>query len=393
MMPVQVSACRGSVLEAGWFFIGPLCVEKVLQIFDRYLLKEVIGGWLAVTAVLTLVLVSNKLVRFLGDAAEGDIPGEVVFHLLGLQMMWYLVLVVPFALALGTVLGLGRLYRDNEMVVMSACGFGSVRIYRPLMTLGLLVAIVLAWFVLQVGPEVQDKSNRLRAAAAQQADLTVFSAGRFNELHKGQVTFYAERLSDDRERMENVFVVFRDKDKSDGTKHLLTARSAYRTTDAGSGDDFLVLVDGYRYEGIPGQGDYRVMQFGKYGVRVELPRTTEVVERHEATPTRELLQTDDLMGIAELQWRLALPLSVIALLLLAVPLSRSSPRQGRYGRLVLSVVLFIIYYNLLGTARVWVGRGVIPPVIGLWWVPLIPILLTVMLLRSERLLCRLGLQR
>ena len=357
------------------------------------MLKEVIGGWLAVTAVLTLVLVSNKLVRFLGDAAEGDIPAEVVFRLLGLQMMWYLVLVVPFALALGTVLALGRLYRDNEMVVMSACGFGFMRIYRPLMMLGLLVALVLAWFALQVSPEVQAKSNRLRAAAAEQADLTVFSAGRFNELHKGQVTFYAERLSDDRERMENVFVVFRDKDKQDRPKHVLTARSAYRMMDAGSGDDFLVLVDGHRYEGNPGEGNYRVMQFAKYGVRVELPRTTEVVERHEATPTHELLQTGDPMAIAELQWRVALPLSVLTLLLLAVPLSRSSPRQGRYGRLVTSVLLFIIYYNLLVTAKVWVGREVIPPVIGLWWVPLIPVLLTLVLLRSERLLCRLGLQR
>ncbi len=94
----------------------------MFQIFDRYLLKEVIGGWFAVTIVLTLVLVSNKLINYLGAAADGDIPGDVIFRLLGLQMVWYLVLVVPFALALGTVLGLGRLYRDNEMVVMSACG-------------------------------------------------------------------------------------------------------------------------------------------------------------------------------------------------------------------------------------------------------------------------------
>jgi len=364
----------------------------MLQIFDRYLLKEVISGWFAVTAVLTLVLVSNKLVQFIGDAAEGDIPGDVVLRLLGLQMVWYLVLVVPFALALGVVLGLGRLYRDNEMVVLSACGVGPGRIYRPLMILGVLVAVVLAWFALQISPEVQGMSNRLRATAQQEADLTVLSAGRFNELHRGQVTFYAERLSDDRDRMQNVFVVFRDGEEANGHSHLVTAESAYRTLDKATGDDFLVLVDGHRYEGTPGQADYRVMQFGKYGVRVELPGATEVIELRESAPTRQLLGSGDPMDIAELQWRLALPLSVIALVLLAVPLSRTSPRQGRYGRLVLAVLIFIIYYNLLGTAKSWVGRGVIPVEIGLWWVPLIPVLLTVLLLRADRLVYGPGLR-
>lgn len=364
----------------------------MFKIFDRYLLKEVVGGWFAVTVVLTLVLVSNKLVRYLGDAADGDIPGEVIFRLLGLQMVWYLVLVVPFALALGAVLGLGRLYRDNEMVVMSACGVGPARIYKPLLTLGAVVAVILAWFSLQIGPEVQGMSNRLKASASQQADLMVLGAGRFNELHKGQVTFYAERLSDDRDRMENVFVVFRDR-QSDAPAQMLSAKSAYRTLDEDTGEDFLVLVDGYRYEGEPGHADYRVMQFGKYGVRVELPRPADVSGLREAIPTRALLNSGEPEDIAEVQWRISLPVSVIALLLLAVPLCKSSPRQGRYGRLVLAVLIFIIYYNLLGTAKVWVGRGVIPPEIGLWWVPVIPVLLTVVLLRSERMICRLGLRK
>lgn len=365
----------------------------MFQIFDRYLLKEVIGGWFAVTIVLTLVLVSNKLINYLGAAADGDIPGTVIFRLLGLQMVWYLVLVVPFALALGTVLGLGRLYRDNEMVVMSACGVGPAKIYKPLLMLGVVVAVILAWFSLQVSPAVQGMSNRLKVTASQQADLMVLGAGRFNELHSGRVTFYAERLSDDRNRMENVFVVFRDSDEPDGTGQMLTAKSAYRMLDETSGNDFLVLVDGFRYEGQPGRADYRVMQFGKYGVRIELPRTGEIVEQRETLSTRELLASQDPADIAEVQWRLALPVSVITLLLLAVPLCKTSPRQGRYGRTVLAVLLFIIYYNLLGTAKVWVARGAIPPNIGLWWVPLLPVLLTIVLLRSERLVCKLGLRR
>lgn len=362
----------------------------MLRIVDRYLLKEVVSGWLAVTVVLWLVLVSNKLVRFLGDAADGDIPGDLVFSLLGLQMAWYLILIVPFALALGTVLGLGRLYRDNEMVVLSACGASTARIYRPLLTLACVVALVLAWLALFVGPEVQGQSSRLKDVARQQADMSVLGEGRFNELHSGRFTFYAERLSDDGDSMENLFIVVRGRD-ADTSSSMISARTAYRTQDSDSGDDFLVLVDGYRYEGTPGAADYRVMQFDRYGVRVDLPGGSEVVNEREALPSAQLLASDDLQDIAELQWRIALPLSCIVLAFLAVPLCMTAPREGRYGRLVLAVLLFVIYYNLLGAARVWVGRGDIPVAVGLWWVVLLPLLLGFILLQRNRLACRLGL--
>lgn len=365
----------------------------MLRIFDRYLLKEVVNGWLAVTVVLWLVLVSNRLVRYLADAAEGNIPGGLIFNLLGLKMVSYLVLVIPFALALGVVLGLGRLYRDNEMVVMSACGVGPGRIYRPLLGLAVVVAALLAWLSLYVNPELQGMSSRLRASAQQQADLTVLGAGRFNDLQGGRVTFYAERLSADRTHMENLFIMVRGKNGRERPSQLLTAQTARRTLDAETGDDFLILQDGYRYEGTPGEANYRIMQFGQYGVRIDLPDAVDPGDLREAVPTRRLLASDDPWDVAELQWRLSMPLSVIALVLLAVPLTRGGPRQGRYGRLVLAVLLFVVYYNLLGTAMVWVGRGAIPPLVGLWWVPLLPVVLTLLLYKGGRIACRLGLRR
>lgn len=365
----------------------------MLRIFDRYLLKEVVYGWLAVTVVLWLVLVSNRLVGYLADAAEGDIPGSLIFNLLGLQMIKYLVLVVPFALALGVVLALSRLYRDNEMVVMSACGVGPGRIYRPLLGLALMVAVLIAWLSLYVGPEIQGMSDRLKASAQQQADLTVFGAGRFNDLQGGRVTFYAERLSEDRAHMENLFIVVRGEADGERPSQLLTALTARRVLDSETGEDFLELHDGSRYEGTPGQADYRIMRFGSYGVRIDLPDTEAPGELRDGISTRRLLASSDLWDIAELQWRLSMPLSVIVLVLLAVPLTRGGPRQGRYGRLVLAVLLFVVYYNLLGTAKVWVGKGTVSPLVGLWWVPLLPVILTLLLYNGSRIACRLGLQR
>jgi len=363
----------------------------MFQVFDRYLLKEVIQGWLAVTLFLWLILVSNRLVRYLGDAASGEIPGDVVFKLLGLKMVWYLVHVVPFALALGVMLGLGRLYRDNEMTVMSACGVGPWRIYKPLFGFGVLVAVILAWLALYISPEVEGMSNRLAKTAKEQANLSVLGAGRFNEVQQGRFVFYAERLSDDKQNMENLFILIRSlKGKP---PQLLTARSAYRKIDAETGDNFLVLVDGYRYEGKPGRADYRIMQFSEYGVRIDFPDSVEVEEKTASIPTGVLMRSADPEEIAELQWRIAMPVSVIVLLLLTVPLSRSSPRQGRYGRMVVAILLFVIYYNFLATAKYWVSEGKVPSVIGLWWVPVLTLLLTMALLGGERLMCRLRWQR
>ena len=365
----------------------------MFRVFDRYLLKEVINGWLAVTLFLWLILVSNRLVRYLGDAVSGDIPGNVIFKLIGLKMVWYLVHVVPFALALGVVLALGRLYRDNEMTVMSACGVGPWRIYKPLLGFGIVLALILARLSLYASPEVQAMSFKLEKLAKQQADLTILGAGRFNELQKGRLTFYAERLSADKQNMENLFIVLRGKKGEEKLPQLLTAKSAYRKVDAETGDSFLVLVDGYRYEGKPGEANYRIMKYREYGVRIDLPGETEVQEKQESTPSAALLGSSDPKDIAELQWRLAMPVSVIVLLLLAVPLCKSSPRQGRYGRLVVAILLFVIYYNLLATAKHWVGEGTVPVVIGLWWVPVLPVLLTMVLLNSERILCLFRLRR
>jgi lipopolysaccharide export system permease protein len=135
------------------------------------------------------------------------------------------------------------------------------------------------------------------------------------------------------------------------------------------------------------------MEFDEYGVRIDLPGGDVTTTERSARPTAILLASSNPEDIAEVQWRLSMPLSVISLLLLAVPLSRSTPRQGRYGRLVIAILLFVIYYNLLGTAKAWVGDGSVPPLVGLWWVPALPVVVSAILLGGQGFLCRLSLRR
>jgi lipopolysaccharide export system permease protein len=354
-------------------------------IIDRYLIREVLHGWFAVTLILWLVLVSQRMVRYLADAIEGKLPGDVIFILLGVKTIWYFVYIMPFALALGVVVGLGRLYRDNEMVVLRACGMGPARLYQPLLGLGIVVAVLLGCLSLYVSPGISAYGNHVLKQAELRADLTALGAGRFNEIRNGKMTFYAEQLSEDKLRMEKLFIYALDHQVDDAEPQVLTARSAYRMRDEESGSDFLVLVDGFSFEGQPGSAAWRMMKFGRYGVRVKTPKVGEQHRKREDKPTSELLGSSDLLDRVELQWRLSVPVSVMVLILLAVPLSRVGSRKGRFGQLLVAVLLFVVYFNLLGTARVWVEQGAVNPVIGIWWVPMLPVLLTLLLLNANRI--------
>jgi len=357
----------------------------MLRVLDRYLLREVIHGWLAITLILWFVIITNRLVRYLAKAAAGELPADVILTLLAVKTFWFLVYIMPFALALGVVMALGRLYRDNEMAVLAACGIGPARLYRPLLATGFVLALLLGWLALWVSPDVSAYGERMEKLARQSADVTLLMAGRFNSIRDGRMTFYAEQLSKDRTRMENLFVHVAGDPRKEKLPQVMVAESAYRMTDHDTGDSYMVFVNGTRYEGSPGQAGYRVMQFREQGVRIEVKGKVDNMSRESDVPTSRLLESEDAVYAAELQWRLSVPITVMVLVVLAVPLGSMSPRQSKHSGMVVAVLVYLIYYNLLGTARAWVEQGSIPPQIGLWWVHLLPLLLAFMLLNRVQL--------
>lgn len=335
------------------------------MIIDRYLIKEVAQTLLAVTVVLLLIVVSNRFIDYLADAAEGKLPASVVFTLLGLKTVGYFGLLIPLALYLGVMLGLGRLYRDSEMAALAACGVGTARVYRALLVLGLPLVAGLAALTLYVSPKAAESGYEIQDRAKKLLELSVLSPGRFRESPDGRHILYIERLSEDRRSVQNVFA---HTQTEEGAQGILSSESAYQYIDPSTGDRFIVLVNGYRYEGVPGQADFRIIQFEKHAVRIEESTRGAVRYKRDARPTMALWKSSDPSDSAELQWRLSVPLSAALLAFLAVPLARVTPRQGRYGRLFVAIVVYIVYVNLLSVTQVWVERGIIPAFIGLWWV-------------------------
>jgi len=352
----------------------------MIRIVDRYLAREATLTWGAVTGVLMLILMSNRFALLLGDAATGRLPRDTVFILLGLACISYLIVVIPVALFLAVMLALGRLYRDSEMTTLMACGVGPRQIYRPLLVLALLVAILLAVLTLKVAPWAVRTTRVISSTAQHNAQMGSFESGSFKVDADGKGVLYAASVSDDGHQLKNVFI---ESPGQEGRLEVISADSATRTITGAGGAGMLVLHHGYRYEGAPGHADFRSVKFAEHGIRIAPAKPKSGIQGYDTQPTSELLKQHNLDSLSELEWRLSVPLSAFLLVLFAVPLARTSPRQGRYGRLLVAVLAYVIFANLVGIARVWLQKGVVPSGVGIWWVHALLLIATLILLYQQ----------
>ncbi len=334
------------------------------MIIQRYLLREILLTLIAVTGVLYFVYVSNRFIRFLADVDSGGIVTELVLQLLALKSLSNLVMILPLGLFFAVLLAFGRLYKDHEMLALAACGVGTPRLLRIVASFALVFAAAVAALSFYFGPWADEQFYLIQDRAKAEAELQGIAAGRFRELRGSGLVFYVERLSADRLSMQNVFIQTR----REGVLNIVTAARGHYHTDKASGDRYLVLQNGYRYEGQPGDAQFKIIEFREHGVLVQERAVFPSLRKLAALTSQELMARDDAAARAEFHWRLAHPLSALLLALLAVPMSRTTPRQGRFGRLFLAVLAYVVYSNLLTVGRAWIEKGTVPAELGLWWV-------------------------
>lgn len=339
----------------------------MIRLIDRYLLTEVLKALLAILLVLMLILMSNSFIKLLKEVASGELNTHLLFQVLGLQMTGYLARLVPPAFFFAVLYAVGRMYRDSEMVALESCGVGGMRLYRSLLWVVVPVVLLTAWLSLFVQPWANRVSAELIASQqGQSSELAGISAGRFNEYSKGELVLYVESMASDERRMSNVFV----QQRRQGVLSLISAKSGFQQIDETSGDRYLVLDNGFRYEGNPGQYDYRVSEFDRYALRIQDKEGGVIKRKRKLLSNTALLASDSVADHAEFQVRLSQIFGLLVFTLLSLPLSRSLPRQGPFGRLVLAFILYTLYLGLQGAAERWMIEGMTPNWLGIWWVHL-----------------------
>lgn len=332
------------------------------RILDRYLLLEATGAWFAVTFVLLSIMLATRFTRALAEAAAGRLPKELLFEVAALSSLRYLVILIPFSLLLAIMLALGRLYRDNEVAAMTGCGVGLDGLYRPFLTLGVVLATLTGILAFELGPWAGRTSDYLVKNAASLIQYNPFEAGHFKEVAGGRAVFYTASTD---ERGERLGTVFAQVAESNGPSVLIAQSGRQRVSDDGRRE--VTLFNGRRYKGEPGQAEFDIMTFEQLRTFETPPDFLYSTSKRSLLPTLALIGSDDLEDRAELEWRIAAPISVFILGLLAVPLSHVGPRQGRYGKLVAGIVIYLIYAQLMGMGQTWIAKGYVPSGLGLWW--------------------------
>lgn len=351
------------------------------MIVARYLIKETLQVLVAVTGVLLLIFLGRHFARFLADAASGRIPAEIVLQLLGTLTISSLVLLLPISFYIAILVSFGRMYKDSEITAMSACGIGTSHLIRIMLGLVLGFGVLVAGLSLYISPWSVEQGLKIRDMAGARNELLGISAGKFQEFAGGQGVFYVQDISGtgSKEKMHNVFVYAAGNEKM----QIYSANAGRQLVDDTSGDRFMELQQGFRYESTPGGNDFQIHSYETSAVRIEPKEVGEGFRNVDARSSEELWNSDRSADLAELHWRLSMPVSAVLMSLLAILLSRTTPRQGRYGKLFAGIVVYVFYYNLLGIGKSWLKDEVIPVQLGLWWIhALLMILIMIMFVRQ-----------
>lgn len=350
------------------------------HVIFRHLFGETAKTWLIITAVFIFLTLGIGLSKFIGDAAAGQVPVDTVITLAVLSVIGNMDIVMPLSILLAIMLVVGRLCRDNEMAALMAGGAGLSVIYRPFLSVAIAVALFAGTLSLVVSPYAERTMNQLGAQTAANAVQSI-TPGRFASFDDGRVAFYARSRGEDG-HLHGVFIrVVHENSDGSHTQTVVTAQTARQKTD-GRRAVTLVLENGWRYEGQPGQADYRMIHFKEHGVRL-LPGGPVKQNDKDAKSTLTLMASDDGEDIATWQTRVSVPLSIIILALIALPIGRVPPRAGRYGRIIVGILFFVVYLNLVRLSGQALENGLLPSVVGEWWVHAVVLVIALWLIARE----------
>lgn len=332
-----------------------------MKIFRNSLVREFSGMCMNVGAVLLAILISFQIMAWIGRASTGAVVPEAVWALVGFTLIAQLPVVLALSAFIAVLLTLTRSYRDSEMSVWFASGLSLAAWVRPVLSFALPLAALTGFLSLVLSPWAYQQSRDYQRTLKNRDEMALISPGVFIESPGAERVFFVDKTSLTNATVNNVFVQY-----NQGSKFgVVVAEQGYPET-AANGDRFLVLLNGRRYEGTPSALDFQIIDFEKQVLRIDQARLKTEAPATKGMTSLGLLADTTPEHIAELHWRIALPIFAIVLALFAIPLSFVDPRSGKSYNLIIAILVFALYYQLLSVFQVWTAQGKIPLLIGLW---------------------------
>ncbi len=332
-----------------------------MKIIDRYIIREIIKPMIVVCLVLVSIFAGYSATRYLADATSGLLSAKTVFSLILLKIIIALEVLLPTTIYLSVVVGLGRLYTDLEMTAFEACGVKRGRIYRNVLSLAVLVGLVVAGLSLFIRPWAYRTAYQLKNFSKNHFRIKRMEPATFYELESGKRIIFAQQVDKRQQRAQQVFIYTKAEDKL----QIIAAKEVSQQSERFYDNDTLVFRDGTMYDLSASDQRETVAEFQQYALALSPPAVLPLT-KIKAAATAGLMQSDTAPAIAELQWRFSTPITTMLLALLGIPLSRTSPRRGKYAKVVLAVVIYAVFYTLSLVIKTWVGERVINPWPGIW---------------------------
>ena len=332
-----------------------------MKIFKKSLSHELINSAGAAFLILIGIVIAQRAGNLIRLASKGILPNDAIVTMLGFSLVKFLPMILSLAIFLAVLMTLTRWHRDSEMAVWFSSGLGLNKWINPILVFALPVIAVILVLSLWVMPWATQKVEDYRVQLKSRDELATISPGVFKESNNGERVYYVESYDELGNVVKNVFVQSIQHQKIG----VIVASEGSRKKEE-NGDDFLVLEKGRRYESKPNSAEVSTTEFERYAIRVETKEVARQPNSDNAKPIIELLKNSSLADMAELQWRLAIPISTLILVLLAIPLSFVDPRAGRSLNMVFALLIYIVYNNLLSICEAWIAQGRLSTMIGMW---------------------------
>ncbi|HIB27854.1 MAG TPA: LPS export ABC transporter permease LptF [Candidatus Thioglobus sp.] len=350
------------------------------SIVAKYVMRQVLMLLAAVFIVIGLVIFGNQLVLVIKESIEEGIPVVDLLPLVGFNMIRDVPLILSLSLFLAIILAISKLYKDSEAIVMNSLGVGDKHFMVLIQPVVLFIFIFILFLTTVAVPWSKQQRSMIMDRSENASEFSFIKEGEFQEFKNGELVFYASKVKNiknsAKQDMEEIFIYA----ESSGNPIITLASQAQKYTDASSKSVYLRLKDGVRYHGFPSDKNKKILNFDQYDLQIidgSRQRSANVLTKIESKPTLDILFSSNNKEIAEWQWRLSQPISVLILSLFGILLGKSSPRGGKNLGVLTGILVFIIYNNALLVAKSSLERGDLSPIVGLWSVHLLALLVIV----------------
>lgn len=348
-----------------------------LTIIDKYIAKELLVACTSVLFILLIIVLSTELVHLLKWVSQGVIPVSALLAFISNSLLEFTVVLIPLSMLMGILIAFGRLYRDSEMAAIMSAGIGPVQWYRPLLMIAIPSTILVLVLMLFVRPMITLQRAQIFAEIQSKAEVDTLLVGQFNRASKGGGVLFLESSDQDSKKIDNVF--FQQHDEGENHVDLATTTTSFYNEE---GRRYMMMHDGTHYVGAAGEAEFKIVKYKDYGIHIVKKQVVaDLTEKSKSIV--QLWYSDIPKDQAELQWRFALPIATIIVAFMALPLSHTDPRSGRYGKLAAALILYLLYSNFLGVGKTWIVQQKVPLWVGTWWVHLIAIVFTFYLLKRS----------